>query len=309
MSILSSTKTGKAGIDEMLERFSLDPSMAVMNADGTIDYTGDIVINPLLCWQNWQIYASVSDCLPQINVLHGSLRITNGVNSLKGMPRVVDGHVSISYCSTLYSLHGCSEKVTGDFKCSHCTNLSSLDGVCKSVGHCIVLNDCALTSLDGLQSHVHGDLYVHNNQLISLAGAPETVDGTFCANCNQLSSYVGGPKSVGYSLNLSCNSLTTFEGFPEEVPNACDVSDNSISCFDHAPKRVGGDWLISFNSFPDSAYESIETKVGGKVVMTPSSHVSTFREMRKMSKLVVSRTGCAKGGCIIVPKTAEWIAN
>jgi hypothetical protein len=306
MSILSSTKTGKAGIDEMLERFGLDASKAVMNIDGTIDYEGDILINPLLCGRIW---GSVSDCLPQINVLHGSLSITNGVTSLKGMPRVVDGNVSIAYCSTLCSLHGCPEEVTGDFKCSHCTNLTSLDGVCKSIGHCISLNDCALTSLEGLQSHVYGDLYVHNNQLTSLAGAPEVVDGTFCADCNLLSSYVGGPKSVGYALQLNGNSLTTFEGFPEEVPDTCDVSDNLISCFDYAPERVGGNWLISFNNFPDSAYESIDTKVGGRVVMTWGSNTIKTSKMLKMSKLVSSRTGCAKGDCVIVPKTAECIAN
>ena len=133
-SILSSTRTGKAGIDEVLRQYGLDPAKATLNADGTIDYDGYVLLN--------------NKNLTNLSKLPFKFRNVNG---------------DFSCCNNqLTTLDGCPRIVKGDFDCSY-NKLVNLKGGPKQVGGHYLCYDNELTSLEGLPKKLSLKLYCYGN--------------------------------------------------------------------------------------------------------------------------------------------------
>ena len=129
-SILSSTRTGKVHLDEELKKYDLDPKDATLNADGTIDYDGNVIL----------VYYNFTK-------LPFKFRNVNG---------------DFSCCNNqLTTLDGCPRIVKGDFDCSY-NKLVNLKGGPKQVGGHYLCYDNELTSLEGLPKKLNNVLYCYN---------------------------------------------------------------------------------------------------------------------------------------------------
>lgn len=139
MSILSSTNAGRTGIiTAKLVSLGMNPSKAVVNPDGTIDYDGDVTMRPVK-----------SGKIPlKLNVIHGNFDCSScGLTTLEGMPHIVEGEFNCSH-NYLTSLVGAPKKAK-DFKCSN-NLLKSLEGGPKNVTGGYKCTDNRLTNLKGL---------------------------------------------------------------------------------------------------------------------------------------------------------------
>ena len=130
-SILSSTRTGKTGIEDEMKRYDIDPAKATLNADGTIDYNGTVVL-----------------------LRFGLTKLPFRFRKVKG-----DFDCSENYLTTL---DGAPETVSGGFFCEY-NNLTTLKGAPNTVGGVFNCSHNNLTSLVGLPKRLNWGLYCHDN--------------------------------------------------------------------------------------------------------------------------------------------------
>lgn len=226
MSILSSTHTGKRGIDESLLYYGLDPSKATMRAGGAIDYDGDV-----------KIYSHLIDRIPfNFNEVNGDFRIVGCyLTTLEGAPKVVNGDFDVSV-NNLRSLEGCPVHANG-----------------------VMCNYNSITSLAGSPSMVPGVFNCANNCLVDLHGAPKQVGGAFNCSFNSITSAVGGPERASdYLCHRNC--LTSLSG----VPRVADVFschfNVELSSFENGPERVDS-YLCSCHSDHYEICKTLKTQV------------------------------------------------
>ena len=163
-SILSSTHTGKAHLDEELKKYGLDPAKAKFNADGSIDYNGDVEMNSI------------------------------GLTKLPFKFRKVNGYFDISY-NNLTSLEGCPEEVKDSLFCDK-NQLISLKGGPKRVNGAFFCEYNNLTTLEGAPNIVAGGFNCSYNNLTNLKGGPEQVGYDYDCSYNNLTSLEGLPKKL-----------------------------------------------------------------------------------------------------------------
>ena len=187
-SILSSTRTGKVHLDEELRKYGLDPAKAVLNADGTIDYDGNVNLN--------------------------SKNLTNFFK-LPFRFRKVNGSF---YCShnNLTTLEGCPEEVANNFFCDN-NNLTSLKGGPKQVGCHYYCMFNKLTTLEGAPERIEAYFSCSNNNLTNFNHCPQVINGSFFCHHNQLTSLKGGPAQVSGEYDCAYNQLTSLEGLPKKL--------------------------------------------------------------------------------------------
>jgi len=203
--------------------FGLSRNRIIENADGSIDYDGDVDFYDMKLKEipfNFRKVSGRFNC---------SL---NQLTSLKGAPKEVGGNFNCSY-SKLTSLKGAPKEVGGDFDCSG-NKLKTLEGSPKKVG---------------------GDFLCSRTNIISLERAPEKVGGDFDCSDNNLTSLKGAPKEVGGGFYCNSNNLTSLEGSPEKVTGIFRCSSNNLTSLKGAPKEVGGDFYCSYNKPPFSRHE------------------------------------------------------
>lgn len=152
-SILSSTNSGKASIEEKLKQYNLDPAKVKYNDDGTIDYKG-----PVFWWKR-----NLTEIPFRFNKVFGDFDCRdNQLTSLEGAPKIVRGAFKCDD-NMLTSLEGGPKEVHGDYSCSY----------------------NKLTSLKGGPEYVGNIFYCTNNQITSLRYAPKHANGFFCYGNNK----------------------------------------------------------------------------------------------------------------------------
>jgi hypothetical protein len=171
-SILSSTRTGKTGIDYEMRQYGLDPSKATVNADGTIDYDGTVLLQSKgltkLPFKFNKVNGDFDCCDNRLTSLDGCPNTvygyfdcsTNKLVNLKGCPAQVGRHFLCSK-NNITTLKGAPDTVKGNFRCYR-NNLTNLEGGPEQVGNDYVCSNNQLTSLDGIPKKLHF-LYCHNN--------------------------------------------------------------------------------------------------------------------------------------------------
>ena len=130
-SILSSTHTDKAGLEAEMRRYGLDPAKVTFNADGTIDYDGNVTLQ--------------AKHLTKLPFKFGK----------------VNGYFDISK-NELITLEGCPHTVKSGFYCSF-NNLTSLKDGPEYVGYDYGCSNNNLTSLEGLPKKLNSKLYCYYN--------------------------------------------------------------------------------------------------------------------------------------------------
>lgn len=208
-SIISSTHTGKTGIDEELKKHGLNPDKATLNADGSVDYDGDVRL------MNHNLTR-----LPfKFNRVTGYFDISlNPLTSLDGSPRYVGDNFLCARCNRLTSLEGSPDVIAGGYKCVGC-DLTSLKGMTQDIGDYVWVSDNKLRSLAGCPNVVKGAMYVDGNQLTTLKGGPERVESSMFVNYTAITSLEGAPKYIATVLDCSENSkLVSLKG-AEDIQN------------------------------------------------------------------------------------------
>ena len=166
MSILSSTNTGQQHINELLKMHGLNPDRAMLNADGSMDYNGDVI------WSG----KNLSQIPLKFNRVHGDFDVShNSLISLDNSPKVVDGNFRCIK-NKLISLKGGPEEVWRDYDCAYNYSLRSLEGSPAYVGGAFSCNLCCLSSLEGGPKQVDGIYICSSNFLLDLNGLPEDFD-------------------------------------------------------------------------------------------------------------------------------------
>ena len=196
-SILSSTHTGKAHMDEEFKKYGLKPDKVTLNADGTIDYDGDVLLQ------------------------------FKGLTNLSKLPfkfRNVNGTFDCSR-NKLTSLDGCPVSVKVNFDCGH-NNLVSLVGAPKHVGRNFYCYNNGFTSLEGTPDKIEGSFDCSYNRLANLNHCPQVIKGSFYCNSNNLTSLKGGPVQVDSNYNCSDNELTSLEGLPKTINGVLNCCSN-----------------------------------------------------------------------------------
>ena len=192
-SILSSTRTGKAGIDEELRQYGLDPAKATLNADGTIDYDGDVMLS------------------------------SKHLTRLPFRFRTVTG-VFYCFANELTTLDGCPIVVKDDFDCIS-NKLVNLKGGPKQVYGFFACYNNDLTTLEGAPEKIKGFFDCSHNNLTSLKGGPEQVGGNYDCSCNSLISLEGLPKKLKKQL-FCYNNPGAFT--KEDVLKLCKIDKNKM---------------------------------------------------------------------------------
>jgi len=86
------------------------------------------------------------------------------LTSLKGLPEMCPGTLSIFGNSTLKSLEGCSQYVFGDFEALWLPITSMIGGPRKIYGDCHLF-ETNIDSLDGIPEYILGNLYIGDTPL------------------------------------------------------------------------------------------------------------------------------------------------
>lgn len=86
------------------------------------------------------------------------------LTSLKGLPEMCPGTLSIFGNSTLKSLEGCSQYVFGDFEALWLPITSMVGGPRKIYGDCHLF-ETNIESLDGIPEYIKGNLYIGDTPL------------------------------------------------------------------------------------------------------------------------------------------------
>lgn len=205
-SILASSHAGKAGVDALYEKYGIDPDWVTVNADGTIDYAGTIVIS------NQQMTK-----LPfRFNRVNGSMHIRScGLTTLEGAPKYV-AHDFKVFNNNLTSLEGSPEYVGWEFGCSY-NKIQTLKGGPKKVGKAYFCYNNELTSLEGAPKNIHAEFNCSNNKLTSLKGCPEDVNGRFDCTNNPLTSFEHGPKKAKYYSVRNIFDISNVKNITKEI--------------------------------------------------------------------------------------------
>ena len=191
-SILSSTRTGKAGMDEDFKKYRLDPDKVTLNTDGSIDYNGNV--NFLQC----------------------------DLTKLPFKFRKVNGHFNCSN-NMLTTLEGCPIECK-NFLCAYnkLTSLEHAPAIVNGVFDCV---HNKLTSLEGSPEEVKYNFFCSDNQLTSLNGGPKQVGSDYDCSYNKLTSLEGLPKKL--DMKLYCgNNATKFT--IEDVLALCKIRKSNI---------------------------------------------------------------------------------
>lgn len=238
MSILSSTQTGKAGMDKLLAEHGLDPKYTTINADGSIDYLGNIVVCMSLNKTAIRVdnVTFISIDMPfKIHKLSGSYQCYNlGVSSLTMMnvPEIITGDFNCG-SNNLTNLDGGPKIVGGSYYC-HNNNLETLEHGPELVGKAFNCNDNMLTTLEGLPLRRCIAVHCDNCRLHTLEGLPEC-EIIFCEH-NGLISLKGCKEGVT-NINCICNNIKSLAHLPSTI-NSIICSYNCIMSFKHVPKTI-----------------------------------------------------------------------
>ena len=211
MSILSSTQTGSININQRMRRYGMNPSKAVLNADGSIDYNESLDLSFVL---------KDTGCLPfRFNTIKGYFLCNdNNLTTLDGAPKRVCGSF---YCQNnmLTSLEGGPEYVTNVYDCSF-NKLRSLKGAPERAM----------------------DFRCNSNYLSSVEGCPEVIHGIFECSFNKLESLTLGPKKCrSYICTLQEDALCSSHTL-SQVPAFNPLNINT-SVADWVVITVYGPWL------------------------------------------------------------------
>ena len=151
-SILSSTRTGKAGLEDEMRRYGLDPAKVTFNADGTIDYDGTVKMNNRGLTKLPFKFRNVSGSFYCQN---------NDMTTLEGAPDKVGGVFDCSH-NSLTSLNHCPKIIKSTFDCCY-NQLTSLEGGPEQVGYDYDCSYNKLTSFEGLPKKLNKMLYCFSN--------------------------------------------------------------------------------------------------------------------------------------------------
>lgn len=244
-SILSSSGAGKQYIEDDFKKYGLNPAKVTYNADGTIDYDGDVDLS-----------RNGLDKLPvRFTEVKGSFLCDNNqLTTLEGCPKIVGDSFTCSN-NQLTCLEGGPESVYGEhgyecknnrlrslkgapknchaFDCSENKSLDTLKGAPQKLKK-FKCNVCSITSLEGGPKIVSVGFECNNNQLKSLKGAPQTDMVLFDCSYNEITSLEGGPAGTVNDYFCSYNKLVTLKGAPKATINFI-CNDNSLTSLDYLP--------------------------------------------------------------------------
>ena len=236
MSILRSTSTGKYDIEHRMSMLGMDPSKAVMRADGTIDYDGDLTIGAA-------------------NADTSTIATTSSMSStarLTEMPFVFHEVNGCFDCSnnSLTTLRGAPVIVHGYFKCSF----------------------NRLTSLEGGPLVVDKEYIAYHNKISSLKGAPIVVHNTFDVSWNMLTTLDGGPLRV---VRNDGNNIPYYidnrSGIAYYYNFGMNVQHNYLAGLMHAPCFIDGDFDCSHNEI--ASLEGVSKCVTGSLYLS-NQHIN-----------------------------------
>lgn len=287
MSILSSTNSGKHQIAQKYEKYGLDFSRVSFNADGTIDYDGDISIN----------YTDIKALPFKFGVVNGSFNVSgNALTTLEGCPHTVNGGF---FCTNnaLRTLAGGPKVVKREYVCAY-NYLTSLDGCAYEVGGDFECDHNSIDDISAVPTRVDGVFICSHNRLTSLKSSCVHAGKGFDASYNIVTAidYLPAMGSGAY-VNLSFNAITSLRGLPECCDGSIDVRGNSIKSFDGSPKVINGDFLCGNNDITcldgmpeqvsgrlDLIYNKISKVETNSVVTCGSAYVCNNRSLLAFSQ-------------------------
>ncbi len=174
----------------LLEAFGLNMASVSENADGSINYAGDVRIDLDRAQQDIGYGSPIFDRLPpmiKFGEITGNFGILGeNLNSLEGFPYLVTGRISISTSKALRTLETLPEiKACGGFFANGLKELRTLKGAPRIINGTFDVSDTGIVSLEGGPNTVNGN-YVCSDcpNLSSIFGAPTTLKGQFISQDN-----------------------------------------------------------------------------------------------------------------------------
>jgi hypothetical protein len=146
-----------------------------INADGTVDVDGDVVL----------LAKGFTELPIRFNKVSGKFTCNN---------------------NKLTTLYGCPIEVGGDFGCNK-SSLTSLKFGPQKVGGYYSCPSNRLTSFEYAPTEIGGHFNAYRNRVTSLVGCPTKVGGYFDVHNNKLTSLEGAPKEIAGELNFYDNKI------------------------------------------------------------------------------------------------------
>lgn len=147
---------------------------------------------------------------------------------LKGLPKKVNGMLSIGMCHQLKSLEGCPQFVGRNFFLHALPNISSFEHSPRHIGGEFCCRGCGRSIKDGMSTKgitkdVNSIFLLECDTLLKLEDMPTRISGMLrYGDCKNLNSLAGSPREVG-ELSISNIPIISLDGSPETVHGNCKI--------------------------------------------------------------------------------------